>query len=477
MLLLKTLKQWFALKAYLNSRTRGKNEMPPADPLPSSLVWMISRLSYGNKASSSRSKERIGKYFCDHFDQTLRLFLVLLSYDWIKIRSVALDGMLLLGNRAAQPETGEDFREKTIEILIEMTRQPDFIVRQTALKSLKPISEVETSTTSIFSTAAELLSDTVVYVAEEARDLLLARGESGVPWFLKALRNGNSDGRMITMRALANLSKENAGFITPKVLNSVSVLIESEDSKTSYLAAVHVLTLINAVQFDTSGVRNILPGRFERALRGFLQQLNNEEAWWRAKVAKNIARFFSYAPVMLHPLIEALSSDKKYIQEGVARTFEAIGEKAQDALVPLKNILKGKHNDMIHFRAAAAYKAVSSHALPEKLIPTVRYSFHDIFFKVQNQNDVPTAVRFSTYQPICGKLIKTGEQYYLGLPHNHGIVSTDKLLDDHAWLDLEGLENQNVEELIDKEVELTGIYRNHTIHVEAIALRGELKPD
>ena len=477
MLLFKTLKQWFVLKAYLNRQTRGKNETPPADPLPSSLVWMIFRLSYRNKASSSRSKVRIEKYFHDHFDQAHKLFNRLLSYDWLKIRYVALDGMLLLGNRAAQPETGEDFREKTIEIFIEMTRHPDFIVRQTALKGLRPISESHPPSSAILSAAADLLSDGTFYVAEDARDFLLAQGEFGVKWFLKTLRNGNPDGRVITMRALADLSKKEPSRITPNVLNSVAALIDSEDSGISYFAAVHTLTLMDTVQFDTSGIKEILPLGFERALPGFLQQLNNEEAWWRAKVAKNIARFFSYAPVMLKPLIEALSSDKKYIQEGVARTFEAIGEKARDALTPLRKILEGEYHDIILFRAAAAYEAISCNEIPEILIPTVRHSFHDVFFKIQNKNDVPTAVRFSFNRPLCGKLVKSADQYCLGLPHDHGIVSTDKLLDDHAWIDLEGLETEIKEKLINKEVELTGIYRSHTLYVEAIALRGELKPD
>ncbi len=473
----KTLKQWFEIKAYLKKPPSNDKGIRP-DPLPSHLVWMMSRLSFRNKNATADSMKIIEKYFCDHFDQALNLFNRLLTYDWIKIRHVALDGMILLGKQAAQPGTDGEFREKTTGIMIEMARNPDFIVRETALKALKPLSETGSSSSAILSVAAELLSDETIYVAEDARDFLLAHGESGIKWFIGVLKDGNPEERIRALYGLESLSKNDPGLVTPEALNTAADLILTHDSQTAYHAAVVTLNLLKAASCDTADIKNTLPDKLEQALPGFMDQLKNEEAWWRDKVAQNIARFYPYAPAMLQTLIRTISTDQKYTSidqkymlEGVLRTLEKIGEKAADALNPLEKLLEENRSDLVVFRAAAAYEAVSKSDIPENLIPIVRNSFRAIFFKTHNSDEVPTAVRFSSNQPLSGRLIKSEDRYFLSLP----MVSLDEL-DYYRWIGLEGVELKIEDTMIDKEVELTGIYHPgiyHKIHVESITLRGK----
>ncbi len=94
-----------------------------------------------------------------------------------------------------------------------------------------------------------------------------------------------------------------------------------------------------------------------------------------------------------------------------------------------------------------------------------------VFFETENDDDVPTGVRFESAFPLTGVLNRESGFLKLYWPEKHGVLSSDKLLDDYRPIIPEGLADDVATDLLGQEVDITGTYRNHRISVETIERR------
>lgn len=94
-----------------------------------------------------------------------------------------------------------------------------------------------------------------------------------------------------------------------------------------------------------------------------------------------------------------------------------------------------------------------------------------VFFLMDNEDAVPAGVRFESARPLTGLLQREHGTLYLYCPHDHGVTSSERLLDDHMPLRLEGVDEKAASELLESEVEVTGTHRRHEVHADRLEPR------
>jgi hypothetical protein len=139
------------------------------------------------------------------------------------------------------------------------------------------------------------------------------------------------------------------------------------------------------------------------------------------------------------------------------------------------DVLKSRISDEPNWSAqvwmAAAWEAVTGTTLPETDWPSVPGVWQMVFFETSNEDAVPAGVRFEAASPLKGLLKSEGDSLYLYWPEDHGVLSSDKLLDDYGPITLHGLMDGDFADLLGQAVDVTGTYRNHEIRVETISAR------
>jgi hypothetical protein len=93
-----------------------------------------------------------------------------------------------------------------------------------------------------------------------------------------------------------------------------------------------------------------------------------------------------------------------------------------------------------------------------------------VFFESENADVVPAGARFDANCPLEGVLKREYGTLYLYWPKDHGVTSSDRLLDNYGPISVDGLTG-DLSDHFGQAVEVTGMYRDHKISAETIDAR------
>ena len=316
--------------------------------------------------------------------------------------------------------------------------------------------------------AIELASDDNYYIAEKAVLALLTFREPAEA-FTEILKSGSDQARILVLQAIRHLADEQPQAITDDVFRVTTEQLNAEDADTRFVATKTMLYLATALPERTttieSQLRKSLPGIFPATVDRFA-----DARFTRSQVAGFLADLCSRVPETTDLVVASLHGRRPALREGIARTICRISIPAERVIDDLVHLVETDPEWPVRAWAAAAWEAVAGHALPVECWPVARGVWQMVFFELDNDDDVPAGTRFDEESPLIGVLKQEGDSLWLYWPDDHGVTSSDRLLDDYEPLLVDGL-TDDASDLLGQPVAITGTYRNHKISAETVELR------
>jgi hypothetical protein len=366
-------------------------------------------------------------------------------------------------------DTRDTDLHQALSVLEALSAHDDWLARMTVTECLPPLLAVQDVRESVLEIAAARVSDHSYYVAEKALALLTDTEEIS-DWLTRLLSGGTESARSKVLQAVRRLADDRAGALTDEILKAAAQLLSCSEGITSYLATKTLLKLMEGLPDRAAAIERYLTEHMAVLFPKLVDQFDDER-FSRAGVAAQAAALCRTQATGCHLLVASLDDSRPPVREGVARVLCALGESAVGSRVALEERIRSESDWSALVWAAAAWEAVSGRPLPEDRWPVVPAIWQMVFYLMENQDSIPVGVRFEPSNPLCGLLKREHETFYLYWPVDHGVTSSDRLLDDYMPLELEDLFDDAGSGLLGKEVEITGSYRDHKLSVDTLGPR------
>ena len=470
---LKSLRRIFLLRRRpeLDPRWQTREGAPEAQPLPEDLFWLVASVVDLKVDAWERAKPRISDYFWRNLGRADTDLRALLSYRYDPMRRLANDGIRLIAARMIQERRdGSDTDlHPALSVLKALSTHDDWGVRMTVTECLPSLLPVQDLRESVLEIAAARVSDDSYYVAEKATALLTDTAEVS-DWLIRLLAGGTESARSMVLRSVRKLADDRREAVTDELVKATAQLLSCSEGITSYLATKTLLKLMEGLPDRAAAIERYLTEDMAVLFPKLIDQFDGE-GFSRAGVAAQAAALCRTQAIGCQLLVASLDDRRSPVREGVARVLCALGESAVESRVALEERMRSESDWSALVWAAAAWEAVSGRPLPEDRWPVVPAIWQMVFYLMENQDSIPVGVRFEPSNPLCGLLKREQETFYLYWPANHGVTSSDRLLDDYMPLTLEDLSDDAASGVLGKEVEITGTYRDHKLSVDTLGPR------
>jgi len=316
------------------------------------------------------------------------------------------------------------------------------------------------------SAAIELASDESYYIAEKAVYALAACSDASRA-LITVMETGSNRAQVLALQAVREMAEERPDA---NLIHAAADLLRAPVSVTSFVATLTLLTLSEQLQEKSTSARDYLVKNLQELYPSLVDRFA-DKLFVRSVVAGHVTALCKLVPGAVDLVIRSLDDSRAEVREGAARTICRLDGSTSEAMDTLDQRITDEANWPARVWAAAAWEAVRGAPLPEDRWPVVAATWQMMFFETENDDDVPTGVRFESAFPLTGVLNRESGNLLLYWPEKHGVLSSDKLLDDYRPIVPEGVADDVATDLLGQEVEITGTYRNHRISVETIERR------
>jgi len=364
----------------------------------------------------------------------------------------------------------EAFKGKpTLHTLIEMSNDDDWGVRMSVVEALPELLKADDNHEALLNIAVQRASDENYYVAEKAIDAL-ASSVDGPGIFSIVLAKGSQRAQSLALQAIGRNGKTRPDSVNDDLLAAAAALLADPENITRFVATKTLLALAERLpgksvlieEYLIENLQDLYPATADRF---------TDERFARSTVAGHVADLCKRVPGAIDLTIVFLSDDRPGVREGAARAICRLGDSAAHTKNALTLRISEEPSWAVQVWLAAAWEAVTGTTLPEAAWPSVPGVWQMVFFETENEDVVPAGVRFEAHSPLKGLLKSEGDSLYLYWPDNHGVSSSDRLLDEYGPIALHGLMEGDFADLLGQAVDVTGTYRNHEIRVETISAR------
>lgn len=470
---LKSLRRFFLLRRRpeLDPRWQTRDGAPEAQSLSEDLFWLVASVADLKVSEWERAQPRISDYFWRNLGSANSDLRALFSYRHDPMRRVARDGIRLIAARMSQErqDISETDLRQALSVLEAASEHDDWGVRMTVTECLPALLAVPDLRQSALEIAAARVSDDTYYVAEKAMALLTDTEEVS-DWLIRLLAGRSESARSMALGSVRKLADDRRGAVTDELVKATAQLLSCSEGITSYLATKTLLKLIESLPDRAAENERYLTENLAALFPKLMDQFDDER-FSRAEVAAQAAALCRTQATGCDLLVASLDDGRPRVREGAARVLSALGESAVGSRGALEERMRDESDWSALVWAAAAWEAVSGRPLPEDRWPVVPAIWQAVFFETENQDSIPVGVRFGTSNPLRGCLEEGHGTFHLSLPHDHGVMSSDRLLDDYMPLALRGLSDDAGSALSGKEVEITGTYRGHKLLVDTLSPR------
>jgi hypothetical protein len=476
--MLKSLRRKLTLhrRPELDPRWQAQQGHPDALPLREGLFWLIAPLVYLKRDAWERAKPRVADQLWCNLPAAKDDLRALASYSYGGIQRIAREGIRSIAGRLGdqQQNISQPDRELALDVLAAFACDQSWEMRMTVVESLPLLLAVPSLHESALEITAAQVADESYYVAEKAL-AVLASVDDAADRLARLLRDGPTSAQSMALPAVRMLAKERPDAITDELIDATANLLKNEEGNLSYLATKTFLELTESLPDKAAQVRGALSADLQILFPKFMDQFTDER-FTRSTIAKQVAVLCRLVAPAIELVVAALEDSKPQVREGAARTLCALGPLTAEGKGALDERLGKESNWPALVWAAAAWEAVTDVALPVERWPVIPPIWQMVFFEVENEDALPVGVRIEPTTPLTGLLKLEQGIHYLYWPHDHGEMSSERLLDNYMPLKLENLSDEKANGLIGIEVDITGSYRNHAVSVETLERRAGRSP-
>ena len=345
----------------------------------------------------------------------------------------------------------------------------DYNAKMTRAEALPESLAREETREAALADAVMLASDDDYYVAEKAVDALVLCGDPSHP-FMATFATGSDQARALVLQATGRLAEKRPDAVSGDLIQAAAKLLQARDSVTRFVATRTLLSVAESLPGQSASIRAHLEESLQSAYSGIADRFA-DKLFVPSDVAGHLVDLCTSIPEAIDLVVTSLSDDRPIVREGAARTIARLGKLANSAVEILDNRITNESNWSARIWAAAAWEAVRDRALPDDRWPVARGEvWQMVFFESENADVVPAGVRFDANRPLRGVLKREYGALYLDWPDNHGVTSSDRLLDDYGPILVRGFTG-DLSEHFGQAVEVTGMYRDHKIFAETIDAR------
>lgn len=347
-----------------------------------------------------------------------------------------------------------------------LTDGQDYDARMTLAEALPDSLAREDTRELAIESALALASDDNYYVAEKAVYALLSRDDTSLA-FKTILETGTGQARALVLQAIRQLADERPDAVNESLIRAIARLLQNAESITCFVATKTLLQLHKTLPAQATSIRSLLEQNLQSVYSSVIDRFADKR-FAPATVAGHLVDLCTVVQEAIDLVIASLLDDRPAVREGAARSIAKLGEHAARAAEILDEHIVNEPNWPARVWAAAAWEAVTGRTLPEACWPVVTPIWQMVFFETHNADAVPTGVRFHTSCPLEGVLKHEHGSLYLYWPDNHGVTSSERLLDNYGPISVHPMTEDDVSDPSDQVVEITGTYREHRISAETI---------
>ncbi len=348
----------------------------------------------------------------------------------------------------------------------ELIGEDDWDTRMSRADALPQLLAQEDGRDQAVSAAIELASDESYYIAEKAVYALAACSDASRA-LITVMEAGSDQAQVLALQAVRKMAEERPDA---DLIHAAADLLRAPVSATSFVATKTLMILSERLQEKSTSARDYLVKNLQELFPSLIDRFA-DKLFVRSDVAGHVTDLCKLVPATIDLVIQSLDDSRAEVREGAARTICRLDGSTSEAMDTLNKRITNEANWAARVWAAAAWEAVRGAPLPEDRWPVVAATWKMVFFETENDDDVPTGVRFESDFPLTGVLNRESGYLLLYWPEKHGVLSSDKLLDDYRPIIPEGLADDVATDLLGQEVDITGTYRKHRISVETIERR------
>ena len=345
----------------------------------------------------------------------------------------------------------------------------DYNAKMTRAEALPEMLAREETREAALADAVTLACEDNYYVAEKAVDALVLCSDPSRP-FMAILTTGSNQARSLVLQATRRLAEERPNTVSNDLIQAADEFLQFSDSITRFVATRTLLSVAESLPEQSASIRRYLEENLQSAYSGIADRFTDKR-FVPSAVASHLVDLCTSMPKAIDLVVASLTDDRPIVREGAARTIARLGEIANSAAEILDDRITNESNWSARIWAAAAWEAVTDRALPEDRWPVARGEvWQMVFFESENADVVPAGVRFDANRPLRGILKREDGALCLDWPDNHGVTSSDRLLDDYGPISVHGFTG-DLSDHFGQAVKVTGMYRDHKIFAETIDVR------
>ena len=444
--------------------TRGH---PEALPLREELFWLAVPIADMRAGERQDAKPVVVEFFWRRLAAARGDLVALTSYTSPVLQEIARLAVCGIAERIAETSTAvtEAERKNALELFADLARDGDYEIRITVAETLALLLQAPSAREQALAIAIRQAGDDNYYVAEAAREGILAMPNAAAG-LKELIDTGSAGARARAPKGILKLARASPDAVSTPLLDAAITLLADDVIGIRYIAATAFLELAEILPERAAELQAALKENLDSLLPAFVNQFaDKRQGWPPSTIAEQTAKLCRLIAPAVEHVVAMLSDDKACVREGGARTICRLGTLKPGSLRLLDEQQRTENDWNTRLWLAAAIEAVTGEALPVERWPVVPAIHQMVFFESENHDAIPAGVRFEPGNPLRGHLKREQGCAYLYWPDDHGVTSSDRLLDDYAPLSLEG---EIPTDLDDAEVDVTGFYRHHTLQIESI---------
>lgn len=467
--MLKSFRRKRALRRHpeLDPHWQVSNGHPEALPLREELFWFVVPIADLKANARETAKPGITDFFWHHLGTAAADLNALASYTSWALQDIARFAIRGIAERTAEtgPALTEADRERSLELMAELARDGDYGLRMTVVESLPLLLQEPSLCEKALEIAITQVSDDNYYVWEPALDAIVSLPDAAAG-LQQLIETGSAEARCRAPRAILKLAQERPDAVSASLLDSATDLLADEQIGMRHIAATAFLELVGDLPARAAQLQAALGDNLAGLVPAFVSQFADKNSGWaRSTVATQAADLCRHVEPAIELVVEMLNDDRAGVREGGARTICQLGTLDAKSLKLLDNRQRTETDWNAQLWMTAAIEAVTGEILPVERWPVVPPVWQMEFFECENEDAVPAGVRFEERKPLTGLLKLEYDTYYLYWPDDHGLTSSERLLDNYRPLSLAELSDEAARNLEGKEVDITGSYRKHKVKV------------
>jgi hypothetical protein len=463
--MLKSFRRKLALRRHpeLDPHWQVSKGHPEALPLREELFWFavpIADLKAGDREST---KPAIAEFFWRNLSTAGADLKALTSYTSPALQDIARFAIQGIARKAGETDSaaaGDDL-QRSLDLLAELALDDDRGIRMSVAESLPLLLQSLPVREQALDIAIAQVGDDNYYVWDAALGAIVGLpGAAGAIEHL--IETGSAEARCRAPRAILNLAQERAGEISASLIDAATELLTDEMIGIRHICSTAFLDLAELLPDRVSQLQAALGDNISNLFPGFVSLFAQKDSGWApSTIATQAAELCRHVEPAIELVVELLNDETAAVREGAARIICQLGSLDAASLRLLDELQQNETEWKAQLWMTAAIEAVTAEILPVERWPLAPAIPQMIFFETQNENAIPAGVRFEPGVPLEGRLRREHGNRYLYWPDDHGVTSSDRLLDDYMPLLVDG----DTAELDDAEVQVTGYYRKHRVTV------------